>query len=181
MYSDRSNMRLSLYILAGCLAVICGCSSLKAKLGGKPVAQEPAAYRVTSALDSLCQAGLPVDTVILEQRRLEDYTPTDDTAIYRRGPSSVELGVPAKIRGYRVQLASSDRVEDLEAIVQRVEREFSTRVYLEEQDGRYALRIGSFIRLNQARAEKERAISYGYKHAWVVQTDISFHEIQHKE
>jgi len=154
---------------------------LKAKLVGKPGSQEPAATHVPSVLDSLWQAGLPVDTVILEQRSPEDYVPTDNRAVFRRGPSSVQVGMPAKIRGYRVQLASSESRQDLEAIVQRVEREFSTRAYLEEQGGRYALRIGSFIRLNQAQAERDRAISYGYKHAWIVQTDISFHETQHKE
>ncbi len=174
-------MKLLPFILVGCLAVVSGCSSLKAKLGGKPGAPEPAATHVASVLDSLWLAGLPVDTVILEERSREDYTPTDNRAVFRRGPASVEVGRPAKIRGYRVQLASSDSLNDLEVIVKKVEREFSTRAYLEEYDGRYVLRIGSFIRLNQAQAERDRAVSYGYKHAWIVQTDISFQEIQHKE
>lgn len=174
-------MKLLPFILVGCLAVVSGCSSLKAKLGGKPVAPEPAATHVASVLDSLWQAELPVDTVILEERSRDEYTPTDNKSVFRRGPSSVEVGVPAKIRGYRVQLASSDSRKELGAIVKRVEREFSTRAYLEEYDSRYALRIGSFIRLDQAQAERDRAVSYGYKHAWIVQTDISFQEIQHKE
>ena len=139
------------------------------------------ASHAPSVLDSLWRAGIPVDTVILTERSREGYLSTDNRAVFRRGPSSVEVGMPAKIRGYRVQLASSDSRRDLEALLQRVEREFSTTAYLEEQDGRYALRIGSFIRLEQAQAERDRAVSYGYKHAWIVQTDISFHEIQHKE
>jgi uncharacterized protein YceK len=174
-------MKLLIFVLAGCLTLASGCSSLRAKLGGKPGAEEPVASHAPSVLDSLWRAGLPVDTVILTERSREDYLPTDNRAVFRRGPSSVELGMPAKIRGYRVQLASSDSRQDLEALLPRVEREFSTTAYLEEQDGRYALRIGSFIRLEQAQAERDRAVSYGYKHAWIVQTDISFHEIQHKE
>jgi len=154
---------------------------LKEKLGGKPGAPEPAAGHATSVLDSLWQAGLPVDTVILTERSRADCLPTDSRALFRRGPSSVEVGAPAKIRGYRVQLASSDNRQALEAILHRVEREFSTPAYLEEQDGRYALRIGSFLHLEQAQAERDRAVSYGYKHAWIVQTEISFREIQHKE
>jgi len=70
---------------------------------------------------------------------------------------------------------------NLEAIVKRVEREFSTKAFVEEHGGRFVLRIGSFLHLDQAKAERDRAVSYGYKHAWIVQTDISFQEIKHKE
>lgn len=181
MYSDKRKMKLLVFILAGGLAMASGCSSMKAKLGGKPGSPEPAATHTASVLDSLWRTGLPVDTVILEERSREDYSSAGNNASFRRGPASVELGVPEKIRGYRVQLASSESRKDLEAIVNQVEREFSTRAYLEEHDSRYVLRIGSFIRLDQAQAERDRAVSYGYKHAWIVQTNISLDEIQHKE
>ncbi len=71
-----------------------------------------------------------------------------------------------------MQLASSSDRRTLETLVARVEREFGTAAYLDDNGGAFTLRIGAFDSMNVARSECDRAISYGYINAWIVQTMI---------
>jgi hypothetical protein len=152
---------------AGCSAV----SRVRTALERKPAAP-PA--RVVSRLDSLASAGLPVDTLLLagEPARLWPSAPgaADE---YWLGPASAEVGPLARVQGWRVQLASSEKKQELESLVPGVERELGARVYLENLGTRYCLRVGDFRNREQADSERLRAVSFGFKHAWVVQTLIA--------
>ena len=99
----------------------------------------------------------------------------------RRGPSSAEAVEPETLWGWRVQLASSPARKALEELVQSVEREFGSAAYLEDHDGVVTLRIGAFTSLQAAQRERDRAVTYGYKNAWIVQTPIPLHQFNHQE
>ncbi|MEA1996678.1 MAG: SPOR domain-containing protein [Gemmatimonadota bacterium] len=176
-------------IISG-LAVIltAGCSSVRQILKRPQTGNAASAISAAPSLsDSLWRAPLPVDTVILEEKvesRGEVAGPGGRScpAIeLRRGAGSAEIGSISRDWGYRVQLASVERKEDLQDICLRVEREFEIPAFVEKHDERYVLRIGAFLDKKEAEALRRLAVSFGYKHAWIVQTLILLGEVQHKE
>ena len=144
-----------------------GCSSIRSRLGIKEA--QPRG-EVFSLLDSLWRSPMPVDTVILEERPVAREWLEETQAEHRRGPASAEVGRVAKVWGYRVQLASSGKKGELESVFLRVQREFDKPAYIEKHSDCYCLRIGNFTNKAEAEALRARAVSYGYRHAWIVQT-----------
>ena len=167
-----------LLLLAG-NSLFTGCAGLKARLSALRHHPQPAAamQEVVSPLDSLWRSALPVDTVVLEERPAGAAEQTE----YKPVPAPADLVTPGKAWGYRVQLASSADKKELEALLARVEREFGARPVLEESEGRYSLRIGSFRSSEAAELEQKRALSYGYKYAWIVQTQIPLEDFKPEE
>ena len=152
------------------------CMRLLRRPAAAPVMQS------TGRLDSLWNSALPADTLFLAKTpagAAEALLPAQPPL--RRGPSSAEILSPEAVWGWRVQLASSTDKDELAGIVGRVEREFGTAVYLEELEGKYVLRIGAFDNLVSAGRERDRAVSYGYKNTWIVQTRIPPNQIQREE
>jgi cell division septation protein DedD len=163
------------------IGAMAGCSvirDLRDRNRQTPVAQ---AVQARSVLDSVWLSGSPVDTVQLQPLPAGAAAGPVELPEHRRAPAAVEIAAQEKVAGYRVQLASSKNREELVALVQRIEREFGSPPYLEEHEGFFTLRIGAYLDKQDAAAERERAVSYGYKHAWIVQTYISPGEIKRKE
>ena len=151
-----------------------GCSILRnlkeLKAGRKEETAQPSV--VYSRLDSLWREQLPADTILLTPRKDEGPTASESIKKTWMGPGSADLDSYGPVPGYRVQLASDEKREELEPLLRKVEREMKTKAYLEFQGGRYALRIGDFLAKVEAQIERKRAVSFGYKHAWVVQTKV---------
>ncbi|OGF98153.1 MAG: hypothetical protein A2Z86_07235 [Candidatus Glassbacteria bacterium GWA2_58_10] len=168
-----------LFLLLSGVLLLSGCAGLKARLSALRHHPQPApaAQEVVSPLDSIWRSAVPVDTVILQERPAEAAGQTE----HNPAPAPAELVAPGKAWGYRVQLASSADKKELEVLLARVEREFGTRPALEESAGRYSLRIGSFRNLEAAEFERQRALSYGYKFAWIVQTQIPHEDFKPEE
>ncbi len=163
--------------------LVCGCN-LVDRFGARS-ARIPAAVPVaqgTGRVDSLWNSSLPADTLFLAREvspaggRLLAVSPT-----VRRGPASAEVLIPDSVWGWRVQLASADDRRVLEALVARVEREFGTTAYIDYLGSVCALRIGAYDNMDKAGSERDRAISYGYKNAWIVQTRIPPHQFISEE
>jgi SPOR domain len=151
-----------------------GCSTLRSlkniRPQGKKIIEQPTA--VPSRLDSLWRSQIHVDTVVLTPRTKESLTIYDEAYKGVREPGHADLGAKASVRGYRVQLASAESREELEPLLTKIEREMQRKAYLEFRGDRYTLRIGDFKDKVTAEAERKRAVSYGYKHAWIVQTGV---------
>ena len=141
------------------------------KAGRKEEAAQPSV--VNSRLDSLWREQLPADTILLTPRKDDGSTTSESIQNIWREPGSADLDRHGPVPGYRVQLASDEKKEELEPLLLKVEREMKIKAYLEYHGGRYTLRIGDFIDKAEAEIERKRAVSFGYKHAWVVQTKVS--------
>ncbi|MBN2288328.1 MAG: SPOR domain-containing protein [Candidatus Glassbacteria bacterium] len=151
-----------------------GCSVLRSlkeiRSGGQKEPERPA--EAASRMDSLWQAQLPADTILLAPRPENKAAVPEGLQLGPREPGFADLGTKAAVPGYRVQLASSERREELEPLMIKVESEMKTAAYLELHSDRYTLRIGDFRNKAEADAERNRAVSFGYRHAWVVQTRV---------
>jgi len=162
------------FLLAIGICMGAGCSAFSSRFGGQARKELPEpAPLIPSLLDSLWRAPLPVDTVVLAERRSAPVQSTVSRYEYRLGPSSAEISYLSQVPGYRVQLASAEKREILETMRSSVERELEARAYVEKHYDRFTLRIGDYIRQADAEAKREQAVSYGYKNAWIVQTLIS--------
>ena len=115
---------------------------------------------------------LPTDTLVLEPENLSTESSAAGLSARQRAPGSVALGAGYTEPGYRVQLASSTVRKDPESLVGRVERELESKSYLEEHEGSWCLRLGNFTDREKAEALRARAVSFGFKYAWVVQTEV---------
>lgn len=161
-----------------CLAaLLVGGCSLADRFGGRSANVAPPPVRTVGRLDSLWNSDLKTDTLMLGKETSSPWASLlpEDLPI-RRGPASVEVRSPDSIWGWRVQLASAPESKVLEELVSRVEREFGRSVYIDRTESGYALRIGAFDGIKAAGSERDRAISYGYKNAWIVQTRIPQHQ-----
>ncbi len=171
---DPRAVPAGILLLTALLATLAaGCSTLRGltERVSRPRQVAAAALPAESALDSLWRSNLAADTVRLSGRPApapEEILPEE-----RRGPSAATLGRGLEPVGYRVQLAATEQREELEKLGRSVEREFQTTAYIERHDGRFSLRIGNFLRLEEAEALRRRAVSFGFKHAWIVQTRIA--------
>ncbi len=166
-----------------CLAalLVSGCS-LADRFGGRSARIAAAPVQTSGRLDSLWNSALKADTLFLSK---EISSPgaslLPDSPPLRRGPASVVVLSPDTVWGWRVQLASAADKKTLEALVSRVEREFGASAYVDRIESGYALRIGAFAGMEAAADERDRAVSYGYKNAWIVQTRIPPHQFKREE
>jgi len=164
---------LGLVLVIGLLGPGCGMlRNLKSiRIGKKQAAEQPAA--VSSRLDSLWQEKLPADTILLKARKKEEPALYPAIREDRRRPGYVDLMAGGPLPGYRVQLASAERKEELEPLLLKIRQEMKTEAYLELHGARYTVRIGDFRNKAEAEAEKKRAVLFGYRQAWVVQTKVN--------
>jgi len=170
-------------LLLAAVGVTGGCSLISkfSHRGASPVLPQQA-VPVVSRVDSLFNSSLPADTLFLTERTGGEAAGLlPEVAPLRLGPSSAMVFGQDIVWGWRVQLASSSDKKVLESIISQVEREFDSPAYLVDLDGYWALRIGAFDNLESASRERDRAVSYGYKAAWIVQTGIPPHQIQREE
>ncbi len=171
-------------VISFCLAalLVSGCS-LAGRFGGGSARIAAAPVRTSGRLDSLWNSALKADTLFLSKETAPpgaaDLLP--ESPPLRRGPASVEVLSPDTVWGWRVQLASAAEKKTLEALVSRVEREFGVSAYLDRTESGYGLRIGAFTGMEAAGSERDRAVSYGYKNAWIVQTRIPPHQFKREE
>ncbi len=164
---------LVLVLLFGILSS--GCAALRSlrEIGSwkkKPAAEPKTVY---SRMDSLWNEEMPVDTVLLSKRKEEGMSGYRGIKNKRGGTGYVDLADNLAMPGYRVQLASAESSEELEPMLPKIRREMQTEAYLEFHGDRYTVRIGDFLNKDEAEIEKKRAVSFGYKHAWIVQTKVT--------
>jgi len=179
----RGLKRIGSVVITAVIFVSSGCS-MAGKFGqsAPPAAVAPVPAPASGRVDSLFASSLPEDTLFLAEQPSTGTAPLLPLlAPLRKGPASLEVAGQDYVMGWRVQLASSADRKVLEKIVPRVEREFDSESYLVDFDGYSALRIGAFDNLDAAGRERDRAVSYGYKNAWIVQTRIPPHQIQREE
>ncbi|MEA2063200.1 MAG: hypothetical protein U9P14_05855 [Gemmatimonadota bacterium] len=154
----------------------CGLLAKVRSVTARKPAQDTTPVAAVSRLDSLWGAELPADTLVLETESVGGKP--QEAANGERwmlGTGVVDLSAGksgAEVPGYRVQLASADKRGALEKMKLKVEREMKTAAYLDSLGGRFTLRIGDFREKKRAEVEKQRAVSYGYEHAWIVQTKV---------
>ena len=177
----KASVLIILFICVGA-AGGCGLTQRFGHRSAATTAPAPAAVSSAGRVDSLFSSGMPVDTLFLdEQPQVSSTALLPVETPLRMGPASAEIAGIDAVWGWRVQLASSSDRKALENMIGRVEREFGTSAYLVDLDKYYALRIGAFDNLESAGRERDRAVSYGYRNAWIVQTMIPPHQIQREE
>lgn len=173
--------RTGIAIIVVTLCLSAGCS-LASRFEHSAPPPAPVAMTASGRVDSLFNSALPADTLFPAGQPSAGRLPlTPLVTPLRKGPASLEIAGQDYVMGWRVQLASSPDRKVLEDIVARVEREFGSESYLVDFDGYSALRIGAFDNLEAAGRERDRAVSYGYKNAWIVQTRIPPYQIQREE
>jgi hypothetical protein len=74
--------------------------------------------------------------------------------------------------GYRVQLIASSLKEEAESVAELAKGLFTEKVYLEYVEPLYRIRIGDFVRKDEAEKIRDKALELGYKNAWIVESPI---------
>ncbi len=80
---------------------------------------------------------------------------------------------PAKILGFRVQLFASSTEKNAERVADDARNSFKENVYVEHVAPYYKVRVGDCLTREEAQVLKNKAISLGYRGAFVVETTIS--------
>jgi hypothetical protein len=74
--------------------------------------------------------------------------------------------------GYRVQLIASPLKEEAESVAELAKGLFTEKVYLEYMEPLYRIRIGDFVRKDEAEKIRDKALELGYENAWIVESPI---------
>ena len=74
--------------------------------------------------------------------------------------------------GLRLQVFESSSVEEVNRILQKLDRALPDSLYLVFEAPLYKIRYGNFVTKNQADATKETLAKKGYKNIWIVRSRI---------
>jgi cell division septation protein DedD len=77
-----------------------------------------------------------------------------------------------KPMGYRVQVMASSVRDEVEGVSEVVRGLFPFRVYIEQVEPFYKIRIGNFETREEANKVREELVGYGFEDAWIVETAI---------
>lgn len=88
-------------------------------------------------------------------------------------PAAVPSGPQGSVYGFRVQIFASSTERNAMKIVDDARAAFSGRVYVEHVAPYYKVRIGDCLTREDAEALKTKAVSLGYRGAFIVETMIN--------
>ncbi len=174
--ADSKFRALKLLIISGLLIMVTGCSVInKIRTPGQKEEKKNTAVIATeslSRLDSLAGGTAAIDTLVMYRK-----SPVSDSSSYIKAgkiesTASLRIEQNGLISGYRVQLASSTNKKDLDRLVERVEREFQVKSYIDNHSGRWSLRVGDCQNRQEAEYLRQQAVNFGFKYAWIVQAKV---------
>lgn len=85
---------------------------------------------------------------------------------------TVDTSFTNSVKGYRIQVAISQKENDLIDIKEQLELIIKEKIYIKFELPNYKLRIGNFDSRKKAEAYRNKVIQLGYRSAWVVPTLI---------
>ena len=85
---------------------------------------------------------------------------------------TVDTSFTDSVKGYRIQVAISQKENDLIDIKEQLELIIKEKIYIKFELPNYKLRIGNFDSRKKAEAYRNKVIQLGYRSAWVVPTLI---------
>ena len=85
---------------------------------------------------------------------------------------TVDTSFTNSVKGYRIQVAISQKENDLIDIKEQLELIIKEKIYIKFELPNYKLRIGNFDSRKKAEVYRNKVIQLGYRSAWVVPTLI---------
>jgi len=85
---------------------------------------------------------------------------------------TIDTNFTNSVRGYRIQVATSQDENDLIDIKEKLELTIKEKIYIKFELPNYKLRIGNFDSRKKAEVYRNKVIQLGYRSAWVVPTLI---------
>ena len=76
------------------------------------------------------------------------------------------------VKGYRVQIVSSQNVNELEVIQDKLMKSGDKKMYIIFELPNYKLRVGNFLNRKEAENFQKKIVRLGYRTAWVLPTMI---------
>ncbi len=94
----------------------------------------------------------------------EPYVPAQPT---------VPVMAPQKVYGFRVQIFASSTEENATKVANDAREVFTDRVYVEYVAPYYKVRVGDYLTHEEVEPLKDRALSLGYRGAFIVETMVA--------
>ena len=107
----------------------------------------------------------------IEEKPVVSKPPTAEPYI----PAQPQASVPApqKVYGFRVQIFASSTEENASRVAMDARDIFSERVYVEYVAPYYKVRVGDYLSREEVEPLKNRALSAGYRGAFIVETMVT--------
>jgi hypothetical protein len=107
----------------------------------------------------------PVETepVVSEPPVVEPYVPA---------PPEAPARAPQKVYGFRVQIFASSTEENASRVASDAREMFTDRIYVEYVSPYYKVRVGDYLTREEVEPLKNKALSLGYRGAFVVETMV---------
>lgn len=131
-----------------------------------PPVVEPVAEPMPQAEEEIVLIPPPVETepMVTEPPIVEPYVPPE--------PETPAMA-PQKVYGFRVQIFASSTEENASRIASDAREMFTDRVYVEYVSPYYKVRVGDYLTREEVEPLKNKALSLGYRGAFVVETMVS--------
>ena len=82
------------------------------------------------------------------------------------------INMDGMIKGYRVQVMTSENQEDLIEVKDKLEKTIKEKIYIQFELPNYKLRVGNFSSRKKAELYRNKIARLGYRSAWVIPTSI---------
>ncbi len=126
---------------------------------------EPVAEAMAEPEEEIVLIPPPVETepVVSEPPVVEPYVPAQPEQ---------PAAAPQKVYGFRVQIFASSTEENASRIASDAREVFTDRVYVEYVSPYYKVRVGDYLTREEIEPLKNKALSLGYRGAFVVETMV---------
>lgn len=130
-----------------------------------PPPVEPVKEPLPQAEEEIVLIPPPVEPepVVSEPPVVEPYVPAQPE------PPSM---APQKVYGFRVQIFASSTQENASRVASDAREMFTDRIYVEYVSPYYKVRVGNYLTREEVEPLKNKALSLGYRGAFVVETMV---------
>jgi hypothetical protein len=134
-----------------------------------PVAEEPLVEE-TPVVEEEIAVIPPVEEEIVPPPIVEEepyVSPVEEV------PEPTTPAAPAKLYGFRVQIFASSTENNAQRVAEDARSSFQERVYVEYVPPYYKVRVGNCLTENEAQSLKNKALQFGYRGAFIVETMVT--------
>jgi len=159
-------------ILLSTILIFLGCATTKKTSEPTEQVKEEPEIKMIEDLDpmTLTDDDFVIEPKIKDEVPKKTYTNAKTEALISIGSDSADVKI-INVQGYRVQIGSFTNIDDANEIKREAMLSFEdVNVYSIFDPPYYKIRVGDFEDRREAESLQEKAVSRGFKDAWIVRT-----------
>jgi hypothetical protein len=177
--SKTANIIILSCLLISVFLLWYGCGQMAPGVSEQKIPPLPADTAKSASAVKIQETETAPDTFIFDPVAIADDSiliprpaPEKPPEVIKEAEKEVEKWGFEERQGFRVQIFASTVEQSAKEVENKARFEFSENIYLTYEPPNYKVRVGDFVSRVEADLVRQKAISLGYKGAWVVADKI---------